>query len=60
MDLDFRFRGLNGHQNRGCRLPLVTQPGHGQMFGSWQASGERFVRVVVADETGVELNSLPK
>ncbi len=24
---DFRFRGLNGHQNRGCRLPLLTRNG---------------------------------
>ena len=25
---DFRFRGLNGHQNCGPRLPLVTRRGH--------------------------------
>ena len=24
---DFRFRGLNGHQNCGCRLPLLTHSG---------------------------------
>ncbi len=24
---DFRFRGHNGHQNRGCRLPLLTHNG---------------------------------
>ena len=24
---DFRFRGLNGHQNRGPRLPFLTRNG---------------------------------
>ena len=24
---DFRFRGHNEHQNRGCRLPLLTHNG---------------------------------
>ena len=27
MDGDFRFRGFNGHQNRGLRLPVLTRNG---------------------------------
>ena len=27
-DRDFRFRGLSGHENRGPRLPILTQLGH--------------------------------
>jgi len=36
---DFRFRELNGHQNRGCRLPLLTRNGPPAEWILGQASG---------------------
>ena len=32
---DFRFRGLNGHHERGCRGPKLTHNGHPVDGGAW-------------------------
>ncbi len=36
---DFRFRALNGHQNRGSRLPVLTRSGSQQQVSSRSENG---------------------